>query len=771
MSHDVFGRQGPSRRSALGVLASAAAASSVAWPETASASARTDIDWPEMLSGHDMVWHVLPKQWNEGAFLGNGQLGLVVYVRDNEVVFHLGRMDVTDHRKAPNEKTSRGTPGASVMYDFPRLDLGTLCLSPAARIIEGRMRLDLWNAELRAEIATEAGLLRLRVVTLRDRMAHRIDITSTERDAKGQTLAWTWSMKPGDPRSPRKQVFPDREPDYQPNPPVRIDKIGDTDVVIHPLLAGGDFATAWRERKTGRRSAIMIVSTANEVPLSDRSAGVAAATVELAHASLEKDSDAHRAWWRRYWPQSFLTIPDQRLESFYWIQVYKLAAASRPDGPPIDVLGPFFRVSQWPGLWWNLNVQLTYSPVFTANRLELGESLLREIDTKFDAIYSTFRDKKNIGDLTWVLHVCWSQRRYAGDREGLRSVWLPQARIVIADYLRRLQPDAAGVLRLPATGSPEYGGFEPYDDASYNLSLLRWLLTTAIDMTDGEEARTWSDALARLAPLPTDANGIRIGRDTPLAMSHRHFSHLLGLWPLQIDDSESPAVRALYQTSIRHWLEVEDGKALAGYTFTGGAALYSAMGDGDAANLMLQRFLDAPTALSRLFPNTFYTESNGRNPVIETPLSLATALQDMLLQSHRGIIRPFPAVPSSWRDAGFDKLRAEGGFVVSALRQQSQLQWLEVTSEAGEPCRIKLRDPVKPLKASTKSNRRLDVRELDDGSFSLDLQRGETAFLSFTKNVRDVRPLPNPGQMRNPWGLTEKSRLDTDLSWQIAPPQ
>lgn len=38
-----------------------------------------DVDWQNFLGRHDMVLEQLPCQWNEGAFLGNGQLGLMVY--------------------------------------------------------------------------------------------------------------------------------------------------------------------------------------------------------------------------------------------------------------------------------------------------------------------------------------------------------------------------------------------------------------------------------------------------------------------------------------------------------------------------------------------------------------------------------------------------------------------------------------------------------------------------------------------------------------------
>ena len=42
----------------------------------------------------------------------------------------------------------------------------------------------------------------------------------------------------------------------------------------------------------------------------------------------------------------------------------------------------------WPRIWWNLNIQIAYSPVYAANRSELGESFTRFIDARRAAFIS-----------------------------------------------------------------------------------------------------------------------------------------------------------------------------------------------------------------------------------------------------------------------------------------------------------------------------------------------------------------------------------------------
>jgi hypothetical protein len=60
----------------------------------------------------------------------------------------------------------------------------------------------------------------------------------------------------------------------------------------------------------------------------------------------------------------------------------------------------------------------------------------------------------------------------------------------------------------------------------------------------------------------------------------------------------------------------------------------------------------------------------------------------MLLQSHRGVIRLFPAVPESWGDVEFSTLRAQGAFLVSARREAGKVTRVEIFSEKDGPCRL-----------------------------------------------------------------------------------
>ena len=84
-------------------------------------------------------------------------------------------------------------------------------------------------------------------------------------------------------------------------------------------------------------------------------------------------------------------------------------------------------------------------------------------------------------------------------------------------------------------------------------------------------------------------------------------------------------------------------------------------------------------------------------PSIEIPGLITTTLQEGLLQSvspHPGeseIISVFPAWPMKW-EASF-RLLARGGFLVTASVRNGEVEFVEIESRRGEPCR--LRNPWK----------------------------------------------------------------------------
>ena len=128
----------------------------------------------------------------------------------------------------------------------------------------------------------------------------------------------------------------------------------------------------------------------------------------------------------------------------------------------------------------------------------------------------------------------------------------------------------------------------------------------------------------------------------------------------------------------------------------------------------------------------------------------------MLIQSWGGKIRVFPAVPSAWREVAIHNLRAEGAFLVSALRKKGRTQFVRVTSLAGEPCRLKtdLADPIHTL------GRRQDmVRRLSTDLLELNLFKGESLVIYSGESAPDlaITPVSSPAAQANAFGLKKRN--------------
>ncbi len=725
--------------------------------------AKTTSNLSEYMATQSLKWEQLPMQWNEGAFLGNGKIGMMVYVDsvDNSLTLWLGRPDVTDHRMAPDRKTSLGIKGASVMTDYCRMDIGKMKLFPQAKILSGTMELDIYNAELDGVLHTDKGDLFFKAYTPYNMEVNVVEIITN--------VPYSWKQYPGSPRSPRIQVFPDLKEKlkYEDNPMPQYIAYKHEGWSVHPLLAGGDYATYWKEI-CNEKNSVMYVSTMNEVPKSGLSLSKAKKEVdEAVSLGVSILKNEMRNWWHNYYRTGLIAIPDKKMENFYHIQLYKLATCSRVDGPVMDVFGTFYKTSQWPGIWWNLNVQLTYMSTHATNRLEQGANYQKLLDALFADIMMAYGPAR-CGDFAWALYIYYSYMRYDGASWfEISDKVMPKAIKLLEYYLPHLE-ERNGIIYLLDTESPEYEGFKTYDNSNYNLAALRWLLQTMIQISNNtgnkpKEYSDWKEIIKKLHPYPIDDNGYMIGSNTPVTKSHRHYSHLLSFYPLRLQDITDPQVNNILEKSIDHWMTIGNGSGLAGYSYTGAASLYAYQGNGNKAYKQIYHFLNNSIGISLLLPNTMYVESGGKNPVIETPLSAATAITEMLLQGWGETLRIFPAIPNDWSDCAFDELRAEGGFVVSASRKSGKLEWVKIQSQTGKRCRIYLPQWENVFQVE---GPRVNIKSEGGGYYTIFIPKGRTVAFSYNKAmvVDESYCLPELGR-RNFYGVKKGKGLPKQMDW------
>lgn len=732
-----------------------------------------EINWSDYMKRQTMRWDSISTSYYTGILLGNGLLGTNIYKEDDYTIrFDVGRTDVTDQRE------HQGTALSEALISRPRLPIGRMTLKTIGKITGAKMSLDIYNAKAEGTIYTSKGTLEFSSFVASNSNVIYIRAKGTQQE---KNINWQFVAEAG--KSPRMNQNNTGNPEvYVENPAFSLKKSGIFSICQQALLNGGGYATAWTAKKGPNESTMLISVGYDPAGQLDEVKEATTAINTFITAKMPVVFAAHQKWWHQFYQQSFLSLPDQRMESFYWIQLYKLAAATRANKPMVDLMGPWFTSkTPWPGIWWNLNTQLTYSPIFASNHLELGKSLFNTLNknltnlisnvpeewrkdaaaigrtTGYDLVSPLLEANKEhgqfeLGNLTWVMFYYYQYYSYTKDREELTKYIYPLLKRSVNHLLYHLKKDEAGVFHLPSSFSPEYKYAE---DANYALSSLRWGLQTLIALDKKEELKDadrekWESVLAHLVPYPVDDTGLMIGKDVPLTSSHRHYSHLLMIYPYRLINADQPENRELIEKSLNHWISLKG--ALQGYTFTGAASINAMMGKGNQSYDLLNQLFD-----QFIKPNTLYQESG---PVIETPLSAATSIQELLIQSWAGKIRVFPAVPDQWENVSFDKLRAEGGFLVSANREDGATSFIRIFSTKGDTCQVQTDMKVSMVSSDKRKELAFTVFE-HEGKMNLSFSTipGETILLSAGYDTSKFNILPVKSMIRTnwSWGLKIKA--------------
>jgi hypothetical protein len=698
-------------------------------------------EWKVYMQDVQMHWDSLGTDFYDGMIAGNGRLGMNMYRDGNKAIrFDIGRSDVTDQR--PHYPDSMFT---QQLITRPRLPIGRMVIRCESEITGADVYLDLYNAEGRGKVFTRNGAVNVYfVVPTGEDVVH---MEMTEEGNERIVCEWT-GEKAMTPRISYGRVKAE-EYGYQPNPDFVLKDSAGFGICYQPLLYNGEYATVWSHALKGAAH-IIDVSVGYSWEKSKSIAEAAQAIRSFQSKSLQSVLSTHRIWWNRFFQKSFISIPDKRVEVYYWIQLYKLASATREGKPMIDLMGPWFTSNTpWPAIWWNLNTQLTYSPLFASNHLELTKPLFKNLNDNIENLIKnvpeTWRSDAaaigrmsgfdlyaplNQGDLrkgqfepgnlVWVMLYYYKYYQYSGDETELKTKIYPLLKRAVNYLIHLLYKDQKGVYHLVKSHSPEFADAE---DAHYTLAGLIWGLQTLTTLNDrfklkDTDREKWSEVLQHLVPLHANEKGFLLGRDVELTGSHRHYSHLMAIYPYRLLNPDDRSHEQVIRKSIEHWHSMPE--ALAGYSYTGASAMYSLLGEGDLAIGQLNAYLKRHAK-----PGGLYAESG---PCFETPMAFATSLLEMLIQSDEKKIKIFPAIPVEWKELSFSQLGAEGAFLVDAVLYENRLQLVKLKSLKGNPCVLELK--TKDAFDLVSNKRGIVIPRIE--------RNGETAILRFTTEPNEV---------------------------------
>ncbi len=464
------------------------------------------------------------------------------------------------------------------------------------------------------------------------------------------------------------------------------------------------------------------VPAARELLAAARAEGAAAITARTA------------AWWSDFWrggPDLDLVSADGSAERFagHWRYLVWLMAIANRGRHPVKFNGGLWRVTpddhrQWGGGYWYYNMRDVVLAMLPAGRPELARNFFAMYLDAADtlraqtrhlfahggltvpetmscdgAMYRRDRERLYVGP-TWftqeifstgleVAHHLLQFARYTGDA-GLRERAYPFVRDVVEFFACHLRREEDGHFHLYPANSHETW-WHVKDDLP-DLAGLRAVIPRLLALSeeldrDPERRPAWRELLDRLAPLPrgrlfVDGDIAPAVHDNGLfgfgpvvgaidaeaevyapgvfvhdkEMHNCHPTAIYGVYPFQISGIGTPDRQVAidtFRTNVQPFFRTE---------WAADVIVPALLGLAAEARELLLRFADSQWERGKQ-----YFERYGKT---------ATTLAAMLLQSHDGVLRVFPAAPNDWN--GNFTLSAEGPCTVSARRCHGTVVQVEI---------------------------------------------------------------------------------------------
>ncbi|MCX8065590.1 MAG: glycoside hydrolase N-terminal domain-containing protein [Candidatus Hydrogenedentes bacterium] len=701
-----------------------------------------NIEGKTIAQKHSFVYTEMPNSWDEGLPLGNGLLGALIWGDGSPLKISLDRTDLWDLREVSEfnlpeynfqtmlkwEKEGR-YDDLIKLYEDPynnpaptKIPAGRLKVAFKENANVKRSTLDISNAI--ATVEYNNGVL----IKVLIHATKPLGIILSE----GNSVPEVEILPPPFGKLNNEKNLSKDDLRWLDYPPPKIEKGQNNYSYTQECWGGFEFAIYLEKKEITPTKHLFVWSIESNFESRENSLNRAKRNVISAlEDDLESLISSHNKWWEDYWNKTYIHIPDLDIEKRWYHETYKFGASAGPNA--ITLQGPWTadngKIPPWKGDYHHdLNTEMSYWIAYSGNRLEQEKHFIDWLwKTKEEAVKWT-RKFFNLPGLNvpmttdilgrqiggwrqythspttsaWLAHHFYLHWKYSNDIEFLRERAYPYLKecTIFIDSITKDCRDENGKRKLPLSSSPEINDNKPnawfQEITNYDLSLIRWLLSACAELAKtlgkDEEKDRWLSILGEFPDLwKTDEEGLLVAKDYPLKESHRHMSHLMAIYPLGILNPHKPEDMQLIKTSLKY-LDSLGTSYWCGYSFAWRAILSARAKDHENCIKNLKIFSEAFVLRNSFHCNgdqsgKGYSKFTYRPFTLEGNFASATAIQEMLLQSHNGLIEVYPAVSPEWKYIYFKNLRAEGGFLVSAEKRDNKIK-VEITTQTGGNCSL-----------------------------------------------------------------------------------
>ena len=518
-----------------------------------------------------------------------------------------------------------------------------------------------------------------------------------------------------------------------------------------PIQPGGDGWQADRLMLVPGQPVQIVAAVVTSEETADPLAEARRRVADLTAEKLAALRQAHLAWWRDFWSKSYVDIGDPLIEKYYYGSNYILACCSRNPNYAPSQFGNWITADApaWQGDYHtNYNYEAPWWGVYSSNHVELSEpydapileylTIGRENAKKYlnkrGVYYEVGIGPKGLetcfvgkgGELpgegnrmflgaksnALLLTTNMFMRFYSTYDLAYASKVYPFLR-EIADFWEDYLKFENGRYSVYADSLGESGNGGSDKNNIYTLGLLRMFfngigeVSQELGLDAGRRAK-WRHIAANLSQFTTaTVNGVerfRMAESGPSAAvvgpnagaaRGAWNCHFLGVvWPSGVIGlgSDSRWLK-IARDEVRDWPAGDwfnKGTGAATFRTPFASYLYAARVGHDPDDI-LARYRKA-IELDGL-PNLWLFTGGGG---IEQCCCVPGGINEMLLQTHEGVMRLFPVWPKT-RPARFGRLRTHGAFLVSAEYRGGLVRKVLIESEKGRACKLLNPWPGQPL--------------------------------------------------------------------------